>query len=172
MVIVEFRVPLPLTVDQYNRGQLHMTAEKSLEATQAEGGGGGIEILINEPYDNTDGHWGVSPITGITVPRTRGQYTLKRYHLKSKFPAAAVALLPSDAVFLIEEAWNAYPHCRTVLVNGYLDTTKFRVVSTSAAARGLLQAATHLSHVRRTSSRCTSRTLVTLRTHSGSPRTS
>lgn len=64
---------------------------KSLDATTAEKGGGGIEILINEPYDNTDGHWGKSPITGITVPRTRGQYTLKRYHLKSKFPAAVVA---------------------------------------------------------------------------------
>ena len=118
MVVVEFRIPMPLTVEEYNRAQLHsepiscrmaayasvaggavtqillllaVTAMKSLDATNAEKGGGGIEILINEPYDNTDGHWGKSPITGITVPRTRGQYTLKRYHLKSKFPAAVVA---------------------------------------------------------------------------------
>jgi hypothetical protein len=30
-------------------------------------------------------------------------------------------------MFLIEEAWNAYPLCKTVLVNGYLDKNKFRV---------------------------------------------
>ena len=49
--------------------------------------------------------------------------------------ATLFAVLPSNAVFLIEEAWNAFPHCRTVLVNGYFDTTKFRVVRMVAGAR-------------------------------------
>lgn len=31
-------------------------------------------------------------------------------------------------MILIEEAWNAYPHCVTCLTNGYLLSTKFRVV--------------------------------------------
>ena len=143
MVLVEFRVPLPLTVEEYHRAQLHMVAEKSLEATTTESGGGGIEWVRNEPYENTDGHWGVSKITGITVPRTRGQYTLKRYHLKSKFPSAVVAMLPSNAVFLIEEAWNGFPHCRTVLVNGYLDVKKFRVVRTKLNVCDVAKCITH-----------------------------
>ena len=28
---------------------------------------------------------------------------------------------------LIEEAWNAYPHCVTVIVNGYLAKNKFYI---------------------------------------------
>ncbi|KAF0709660.1 hypothetical protein AaE_012822 [Aphanomyces astaci] len=28
---------------------------------------------------------------------------------------------------LIEEAWNAYPHCLTVITNGYLSKTKFYI---------------------------------------------
>jgi hypothetical protein len=70
----------------------------------------GIEWIKNEPYDNTDGHLGVSEITGTTVPRNKGQYTLKRYHFKSKVPGIVTHLAPSNALFLIEEAWNAYPH--------------------------------------------------------------
>jgi hypothetical protein len=110
--------------------------------------------MMNEPYDNTDGHWGVSKITGITVPRTKGQYTLKRsgyfklrkrqgsivaatflcrlssrrYHIKSKFPSVVVAMMPENAMFLIEECWNAYPHIRTVLVNAYFAVDKFHIV--------------------------------------------
>ncbi len=30
-------------------------------------------------------------------------------------------------MFLVEEAWNAYPHCKTVLVNGYFKTSTFRI---------------------------------------------
>jgi hypothetical protein len=32
---------------------------------------------------------------------------------------------PENALYLIEEAWNAYPHCLTVLTNGYLSKKKF-----------------------------------------------
>jgi hypothetical protein len=90
-------------------------------------GSEGIEWIKNEPYDNTDGHWGTSAITGTVVPRNKGQYTLKRYHFKSKVPGLLVSLAPANALFLIEEAWNAYPHCKTVLVNGYLSKERLRI---------------------------------------------
>lgn len=128
-MLIEFVTPLPFTLEEYNRGQLHLTAQMSENTTSATGeyhhsqyiicdfnlavarppplpAEGGVEIVVNEPFDNTDGHWGVSPITGITVPRTRGQYTLKRYHIKSKFPSIVVAMLPENAMFLIEESWS------------------------------------------------------------------
>lgn len=124
MVIVEYRIPLPLTTEEFHRGQLYMVAQQSLEATSDDEG---VEWLKNEPYDNTDGHMGISEITGTPVPKNKGQYTLKRYLLKSKVPSIVAALVPSNALFLIEEAWNAYPHCKTVLVNGYMSKDKFKI---------------------------------------------
>ena len=37
------------------------------------------------------------------------------------------ALAPSNALFLIEESWNCYPHCKTVLINGYLSKDTLRI---------------------------------------------
>lgn len=43
-------------------------------------------------------------------------------------PLLAVSTLaPSTSMWILEEAWNAYPHCKTVLVNGYLSIDKFRI---------------------------------------------
>lgn len=125
-MIIEYRIPMPLTVEEFHRGQLHMVAEKSLEVGEGAADEG-VEWMRNEPYDNTDGHWGKSPITGVTVPRNKGQYTLKRYHIKSKLPGVVSTLAPSTSMWILEEAWNAYPHCKTVLVNGYLSIDKFRI---------------------------------------------
>lgn len=84
MVVVEFRVPMPMTTEEFRRGQLVMVADQTLQNTS---GDEGILILYNHAYDNTDGHWGVSPITGTVVPKNTGQYTLKVYLLKSKVPS-------------------------------------------------------------------------------------
>lgn len=43
------------------------------------------------------------------------------------FPSAVAALVPTSALYLIEEAWNSYPHCKTVLVNGYMATETFKI---------------------------------------------
>jgi len=124
--ITEFRIALPLTCEEFHRGQLFSIAEISL----AEGekvAGEGVEWLKNEPYDNTDGSLPVSAITGVKPPVGKGQYTLKRLHFKSKIPWVLSKLAPTDALYLIEEAWNAYPHCKTVLVSGYLKYTSLRI---------------------------------------------
>ena len=65
MLITEFRVILPLTVEEYQVGQLFSVAEASKNET---GGGEGIEVLKNEPYT---GH----PLCGDQF--AEGQYTLK-----------------------------------------------------------------------------------------------
>ena len=44
-------------------------------------------------------------------------------------PMVVAAMMPSSAMYLVEEAWNAYPHTRTVLVSTYFDHAKFHVVS-------------------------------------------
>jgi len=102
MIIREYRVINNCTRDEYQVAQLYAVAEASKEET---GGGEGVEVIKNEPYENAEG---------------KGQYTYKIYHLSSKVPTIIRALAPSGALELYEEAWNAYPHCKTVLTNGYM----------------------------------------------------
>ncbi len=100
---------MPLTVEEYQIGQAYSTCEASLAET---GGGEGIEILKNEPFTN------VSLLGG---QYSAGQYTHKIFHIKSKVPAFIRMLVPNGAMDIHEEAWNAYPYCRTVVTNpGYM----------------------------------------------------
>ncbi|KAL1501034.1 hypothetical protein ABEB36_006439 [Hypothenemus hampei] len=116
MLIKEYRVTLPLTVEEYQVAQLYSVAEASKDNT---GGGEGIEVLKNEPF--TD-----KPFLGGKY--TSGQYTYKIYHLASKVPAFIRILAPKDSMEMHEEAWNAYPYCRTVITNpGYMKE-KFKLV--------------------------------------------
>lgn len=109
MLIKEYRIPLPLTVEEYHIGQLYAVAETSKANT---GGGEGVEVLKNEPFNNF-------PLLGHRF--SSGQYTYKIYKIESKLPAF-IRMLASKGVFdLHEEAWNAYPYCRTLLKNpGYM----------------------------------------------------
>ncbi|KAM7313144.1 DDE-type integrase/transposase/recombinase [Ixodes scapularis] len=74
-----------------------MIAKKSRE--ESKGAGSGVEILVNEPYE--DGPGGC------------GQYTHKIYHVGSHLPGWFKALLPKSALTVEEEAWNAYPYTKT-----------------------------------------------------------
>ncbi|XP_046390635.1 protein retinal degeneration B isoform X2 [Ischnura elegans] len=97
MLIKEYRIPLPLTVEEYRIAQLYMIAKKSRE--ESKGAGSGVEILVNEPYE--DG------------PGGSGQYTHKVYHVGSHLPGWFKSLLPKSALTVEEEAWNAYPYTKT-----------------------------------------------------------
>lgn len=74
-MIYEFRIPLPVTVEEYKVAQLYMVAQASRDNT---GGGEGVEVLKNEPYDNTDGHLTRAEFSNVEIPRNKGQYTLKK----------------------------------------------------------------------------------------------
>ncbi|XP_056640485.1 phosphatidylinositol transfer protein alpha isoform isoform X1 [Diorhabda carinulata] len=116
MLIKEYRVTLPLTVEEYQVAQLFSVAEASKDNT---GGGEGIEVLKNEPFTNF-------PLLGGKY--NSGQYTYKIYHLASKVPSFIRLLAPKGSLEIHEEAWNAYPYCRTVITNpGYMKE-KFKLV--------------------------------------------
>lgn len=109
MIIKEYRVTLPLTVEEYQVAQLYSVAEASKNNT---GGGEGIEVLKNEPFENY-------PLLGGKYDK--GQYTYKIYHLQSKVPGFISLLAPKGSMAIHEEAWNAYPYCRTIISNpGYM----------------------------------------------------
>ena len=110
-VIREYRIPLPITVEEYRIAQLYSVAEDSKNET---GGGEGIEIVTNEPYEDAE-------LGG------KGQYTHKIIHLQSKVPAFIRALAPTGSLEITEKAWNAYPYCKTVYTNPAYMKENFRI---------------------------------------------
>lgn len=112
MIIKEYRVVLPMTVEEYQVAQLYSVAQASKNET---GGGEGIEVLKNEPFASTEGVQPKTPL--LNGNYTSGQFTHKIYHLASKVPTYILWLAPKGSLEIHEEAWNAFPYCRTVITN-------------------------------------------------------
>eukprot|EP01111_Echinosteliopsis_oligospora_P002915 TRINITY_DN1468_c0_g1_i1.p1 TRINITY_DN1468_c0_g1~~TRINITY_DN1468_c0_g1_i1.p1 ORF type:complete len:294 (+),score=78.17 TRINITY_DN1468_c0_g1_i1:197-1078(+) len=92
----EYRIPMPLSVEEYRIAQLYIVAKISKQNT---GHGEGIEILENRPYEDETG---------------KGQYTHKIIYLSSRVPSWLTYIMPAGALQVDEKAWNAYPYCKTV----------------------------------------------------------
>jgi len=93
-IIKEYRIPLPMSAEEYRTAQLYMVAKFSREMTHK---GEGIEIIKNEPYENEHG---------------KGQFTHKRIYLGSHVPSWASSFVPTSLVTVEEKAWNAYPYVK------------------------------------------------------------
>ncbi|KAF2072192.1 hypothetical protein CYY_006489 [Polysphondylium violaceum] len=95
MVLVrEYRIPLPISVEEYRVAQLYMVAKVSKNHTS---NGEGVEIIENKPY-----------IDGAI----NGQFTHKIFHLSSRLPTWLRSLAPAS-LQIEEKSWNAYPYCKT-----------------------------------------------------------
>lgn len=120
MLITEFRIILPMTVEEYQIAQLFATAEVSKQNT---GGGEGVEILTNEPFEK--------PMSEAFLGRFNvGQYTKKIYHLGSRVPSWVRFIFSDESLSMHEEAWNAYPYCKTVLKNPFMKENMIIDIST------------------------------------------
>jgi hypothetical protein len=93
--VSEFRIIVPTSLAQYRIGNLFMA---NRIAREDKGGGEGIELCKNEPYDEGDEH---------------GIYTYKIYHIKSKIPGAIRWAVPESYLHFHEESHNSYPHYLT-----------------------------------------------------------
>jgi len=96
MLTKEYRIPLPVTVEEYQIAQIYMVARISKQQT---GNGEGIQIIENKPFSDENG---------------TGQYTHKILHLGSRIPGWMKSFIPTTALQVDEKAWNAYPYCKTV----------------------------------------------------------
>jgi len=96
MLTKEYRIPLPLTVEEYKIAQRYMVSKVSKQHT---GNGEGIQILENKPFNDENG---------------QGQYTHKILHIGSRLPGWLRSFVPPTALQVDEKAWNAYPYCKTV----------------------------------------------------------
>jgi len=96
MLTKEYRIPLPLTLEEYQIAQRYMVSKISKQQT---GNGEGIEIVESKPFDDENG---------------KGQFTHKILHIGSKIPGWMKSFIPTSALQVDEKAWNAYPYCKTM----------------------------------------------------------
>lgn len=114
--LVEYQIPLPLALEEYKVAQLYAVARESEAQTDATSG---VEIVKNEPF--TDDKAGL-----------KGQYTFKIYHFGDKLPGWIRKLLPEKVKSVNEEAWNAYPYCKTILTSPYSKKFEIKIITVHA----------------------------------------
>ncbi|VEN52705.1 unnamed protein product [Callosobruchus maculatus] len=91
----EYRICMPISVEEYKIGQLYMIARHSLEQS---GDGEGVEVVENkECFD---------------IKHGKGQFTEKRIHLSSRLPYWVQAITPK-IFYVTEKAWNYFPYTTT-----------------------------------------------------------
>ena len=87
-----------------------------MASEEETGGGEGVEVVFNEPFDVSAGVH--APITKLLDGASRwnnGQYTLKWYRFGSRIPWLIRKVVTRNALDMREEAWNAFPYCRTIV---------------------------------------------------------
>lgn len=133
-IIIEYRIVMPLSLDEYYIGQLFTVIECSIAST---GAGDGIEWLKNEPFSDK---------SFMNGAYTSGQYTHKVYHMDSKLPGYVRGLTPKNLRTADEYAWNAFPYCR-VEIKPKMSTNKFNIFieTMHLADRGQTENALNLS---------------------------
>ncbi|KAL8604632.1 hypothetical protein ACOMHN_013412 [Nucella lapillus] len=123
--IWEYRICMPMTVDEYHIAQLWSVAEASKNET---GGGDGLEVQVNDPFEVGGAYPPTTPLIAGGKEYKTGQYTKKVYHLSSKVPGYVRALAPKGSLTVYENAWNAYPYCRTVITNEYMKDSFYIII--------------------------------------------
>lgn len=113
MLVKEFRIPVPVTVEEYKIAQLYMIQKKSIQETK--GPNTGVEILKNEPFENEE--------------MGKGHYTKKIYHIGTHIPSWIKALLPKSAFIVEEEAWNCYPVTKTIMTCPFISKLSVEMIT-------------------------------------------
>ncbi|CAO1425638.1 unnamed protein product [Diamesa tonsa] len=123
MLSKEYRICMPLTVEEYQVGQLYMIARHSLEQSC---GGEGVESIENRECDENEEALEESQRVFLQhrESRGKGQYTEKRIHLSSRLPYWLQAICPK-IFYVTEKSWNYYPYTMTEYTCSFLP--KFRV---------------------------------------------
>ena len=131
-VIIEYRLPMPMNLEEYRRAQLYTTAKSSWQTTMlstGSGGSAGVVVKENNIYK------GVSPnVTAHGRLKEREElskdesiHTVKEIHFGNNLPRIVNAILPKDAKFVEERCWNAFPYVLTLYTSkqSYLSSRLF-----------------------------------------------
>lgn len=93
---------MPISVEEYQIGQLYMIARHSLEQS---GDGEGVEVVENRKCEDPE--------------HGQGHYTEKRIHLSSRLPYWIQSIIPK-IFYITEKAWNYYPFTITEYTCSFL----------------------------------------------------
>ncbi|CAD2102644.1 phosphatidylinositol transfer protein, putative [Plasmodium vinckei lentum] len=123
MKVVEFRICMPLTVEEYQKCQLYLVAKGTLEDAEqriknAEKYGSensvGVVILKNESYAENN---------------TTGQYTFKKLNILHKMPKWLLNFVDKKYCTIEEQCWNAYPYIKTIFQSSGFPKGKIQLES-------------------------------------------
>lgn len=117
--LIEYRIPLPVSVEEYKLAQLYRVIQESKMITDNNEG---VEIITNEPFEGK--------IPKINLTR-KGQYTHKIFHLHSKIPRFVRMLAPSGSLEVHEKSWNSYPIIYTEISNPYMKDSFYVRIETT-----------------------------------------
>ena len=160
MIIKEYRVTLPMTVEEYQVRGIKIKSRRLCTSMfysgcstflrrwgfqewdrRGRGGGGHQKRALRGEKKSLLFESTLLTFQGIPLLNGKfnsGQYTYKKYHLASKVgtdwkvsslyliisikvPSWIKMVAPKGSLEIHEEAWNAYPYCKTVLSNpGYM----------------------------------------------------
>lgn len=115
----EFRIVMPLSLEEYQVAQMYMIMKMQKQTTTNTEG---VDVLENRPFEDD--------VFG------KGRYTSKIYRLQSKAPTWLTTFAPLDALVLQEEAWNAYPKCKTVIKCPYFSKFNLTIETIHKADNG------------------------------------
>lgn len=107
----EYRICMPLTVEEYKIGQLYMIARYSHEQSES---GEGVEVVANQPCED--------PVHGA------GQFTEKRIHLSNRLPYWVQAMIPK-VFYITEKAWNYYPYTISEYTCSFIPKLQIQVIT-------------------------------------------
>ena len=98
MLIREYRIVMPLSVDEFRRGQRYTIARAERDAVEE---GVGIMLLVSEHCQHES--------------HGEGVHQIKRFYINSYLPAWVQPFIPTNSFYVVEESWNYYPnHCYSI----------------------------------------------------------
>jgi len=107
-MIKEYRVPLPLTVEEYSVAQQYLNSKAGKGKIDEK-----VEILANEPYSNETG---------------KGQYVHKKIYFTNQMPYWLSLILPYSFHCLEEKSWISFPYSKSVFTCPFFGD-RFLIVS-------------------------------------------
>ena len=93
MLIREIRIVMPLSMDEFRRGQRYTIARAERDAVEE---GVGVMLVVSEYCQHEEYGEGV--------------HQVKRFYLSSYLPMWVQPFIPSNSFYVVEESWNYYPH--------------------------------------------------------------
>jgi hypothetical protein len=112
MLIKEYRIPMPLSLEEYQKGLLYMIVKASEEESIS---GVPMKVLKNEEFDN---HLG------------KGIYTHRQIFIVNRIPEWGRKILMgnADSLCIEERSWNAFPNIKTIYTCPLFSQQRFEIV--------------------------------------------